>query len=607
MTSACREVETAQVTGTTDEQVTARVTAHLAHCAACRARVADHDRLALALRAADAPPDEVSRARWLAQMAPTIDDLATRRARPPVRRWIPLAFAVAAAAAIILWFGARGSAPSVATHGLEVLRPYVASGTSSESAKATLLAGRFSALEVAAGELVRAGVDSCASCRLTVIGPARVAVVRAEPLELELASGTLLVSAAQSLRITNVALRTQSAVFAVSAEAAVVFVDRGSLELGDERVAAGGWSGPVAGRSAALVTSLRDHANAIAPPAEPSGILAIAGPQAQASIESGAVLGATPLWARVPAGPLVVIVAGAPEQRTPIEIAPRAVTNLPRADGTTAAAGSAASMVLAASAESHGDVAPVSRDATAPSGDTADGNARRGTHGDSALGNAAGRNARRDGAAGVGGNAAGGNPADGSPADGNAADVTVTGGSDVTGGSAAGGNATDGKAASGDAGAPTASQLYADAERLLATDRAGAERVLGQLLERYPASPQAASALYDLANLARARGDVPAARAALDRLLRSSAATALRDPAAYLRCRLAEAADAAPCFEAFRRNFADSAHDAEVLAWLAGHAGATRCADARPLAAEYLRRYPRGPFAPHARELAACK
>jgi hypothetical protein len=85
--------------------------------------------------------------------------------------------------------------------------------------------------------------------------------------------------------------------------------------------------------------------------------------------------------------------------------------------------------------------------------------------------------------------------------------------------------------------------------------------------------------------------------------------TSLREPAAYLRCRLDVDAklDAAPCFRAFRRDFATSAHDAEVLAWLVGHASGSDCAAARVLADEYLRRYPDGAFAGHAREAATCK
>jgi TolA-binding protein len=158
--------------------------------------------------------------------------------------------------------------------------------------------------------------------------------------------------------------------------------------------------------------------------------------------------------------------------------------------------------------------------------------------------------------------------------------------------------------------APTAAELYARAEAALAAgDPVGAEAIWNHLLARYPEASQAAWARYDLARVARARGDRSAAQAHLARLLAGPPPAALAEPAAFLACRLhveaGAAATAAGCFAGFRARFPASAHDAEVLAWLAGRAFATGgCGAARALSAEYLSRHPRGGFAARARECA---
>jgi TolA-binding protein len=165
-------------------------------------------------------------------------------------------------------------------------------------------------------------------------------------------------------------------------------------------------------------------------------------------------------------------------------------------------------------------------------------------------------------------------------------------------------------AATAHAIATTAADLYARAEAALATnDRTFAESLWRELVQRFPHSSQAASALYDLAGLARARGDFAAAQDSLAKLDAGETPAALREPSAYLRCRLhvdaGEPTVAASCFEAFRTRFDKSAHDAEVLAWLIGYAQETSgCAAARLLADEYLRRFPTGAFAKRARDCA---
>jgi TolA-binding protein len=155
-----------------------------------------------------------------------------------------------------------------------------------------------------------------------------------------------------------------------------------------------------------------------------------------------------------------------------------------------------------------------------------------------------------------------------------------------------------------------ASVLYARAEAALARgDREAAQAAWTELIARFPASPLVASARFDLARVARDRGDLALAREQLAQLLAGTPPTALAEPAGYLACRIeverAAADAAAGCFTAFRAAFPRSPHDAEVLAWLAGHVRASGgCASARALAEEYLRRYPTGPFAARARECA---
>ena len=155
------------------------------------------------------------------------------------------------------------------------------------------------------------------------------------------------------------------------------------------------------------------------------------------------------------------------------------------------------------------------------------------------------------------------------------------------------------------AGSLTADDLYARAEHALrAGDRTRAEQLWRELLASYPRASKAPHARYDLAHLIQRR-DPHGARALLAELATATAPAALREPAAYLACRLhinAREVDAAVrCFTEFRAVHPGSPHDAEVLAWLAGRAEESGgCASARELAAEYVKRYPRGAFASRA-------
>jgi hypothetical protein len=140
---------------------------------------------------------------------------------------------------------------------------------------------------------------------------------------------------------------------------------------------------------------------------------------------------------------------------------------------------------------------------------------------------------------------------------------------------------------------------YAAIERLMVRDPAAARAALRALVADAPASPEAASALLDLARLAAAAADDAAARAALDQLDRHPDAAALAMPARYLRCTMEQTDPGRrACLAGFRAAFPDSPRDAEVLARLAiVTARDGDCRAALPLLAEYRRRYPGGPSA----------
>lgn len=127
-------------------------------------------------------------------------------------------------------------------------------------------------------------------------------------------------------------------------------------------------------------------------------------------------------------------------------------------------------------------------------------------------------------------------------------------------------------------------------------DPRAARDALRALVDAAPTGEYAAPALLDLARLAHAAGDAPAARAALDELAAQPRAAALAMPAAYLRCKLTPTdVDHRRCLAAFRIAFPRSPRDAEALAELAASvATAGDCAAALPLVDEYLRAYPSG-------------
>ncbi len=563
MSAICQDTRTQLARGP-GEPLAVIAATHLDTCDDCRGHAAVHDRLIAALRVEPEAVDEVARARWLARMGPELDAIAERRTAPRSRRWWAVpggAFVLASVAVVLAWWAGRASAPHatapVAVQGthpeeLAVLRPYVVSRAASDTTATTLLAGRFSAIDVGPGELVRASLDATGGHRIAVVGPARISVTRVGDGAIDMAiDGVILVDARGDDRLELAApgglvVRAQHASFAVESRGgqAAVFVDRGELEIGGARLRAGDWSGPESLRSSLVVQQLRDHANAIAPAVAAHGIVAITG-DGPIVTRRGEILGLAPLWARMPVAAVEVVTTGAHERAAAIDVRSGEITRVSLAAPAPSPTATPASDLDPAQRQDP-PIAPTQRskrdpvratDPPAPASALGVGPARAATAGSSA------------------------------PA--------------------------------------TAAELYARAEAALrAGDRAGAEATWLELVDRFEGSASAASALYDLATLARRR-EPAAARRYLAQLLANAPPDALLEPAHYLACRLdtdaGANADAAACFTRFRALFPRSSHDAEILAWLAGHAERTTgCAAAEPLFREYLARYPTGPFAARA-------
>lgn len=142
-------------------------------------------------------------------------------------------------------------------------------------------------------------------------------------------------------------------------------------------------------------------------------------------------------------------------------------------------------------------------------------------------------------------------------------------------------------------------ERYAAAESLLRRDPALARAMLSSLIAGAPQAPEAAQALFDLASLAVKSGgtnDISVARMALDRIAVHPFRAGVAMPAAYLRCAIERnAALLRACLTQFRARFPSSPYDVTALTRIAfSLVGAGDCAAARPLIAEYQRRYPSG-------------
>jgi outer membrane protein assembly factor BamD (BamD/ComL family) len=132
--------------------------------------------------------------------------------------------------------------------------------------------------------------------------------------------------------------------------------------------------------------------------------------------------------------------------------------------------------------------------------------------------------------------------------------------------------------------------LYRDAEAALAArDLLAADRQLAALLAQFPESSLLDQALYERARIAYRRRAWSEAQRQLDRLA-TIQASPLREPGAYLACRIAfESSDdgAATCLRDYRARYPQSPHAADTLGMLAelAHRGGG-CAAARAELAE---------------------
>lgn len=559
MNQACREARDQLAVGARgpehDPGVVERVVEHLAHCPACRTVAGEQARLTAALRGVDEPPDELRRARWLAQLGPSLDALAVQLARPapPARLpWARPALALAASAAVVagVWWSTRPGAPTVATlHAPPLLQPYLVAGLTHDDTATTLLAGRFATLDVAAGVLTRVVIADDPGTRLAVLGPSHLELgeVTADTLELRV-DGTAVVDAGGRrslwLRGAGVELRARRARFAAALTAqATVFVDDGAVTVDGAALAAGRWQGPADARSPQLVAALREQVHAATDLSGATGVLAVRAGGGAVSTEGGLTLGPAPLWARLPVGPHVVVLGGDDHStRASVVIDARALAVV---DAPPALADDPTATTAATTASTTAAATTATPETTAV-------------------------------------------PAPGAPA------------------------RPGQPSARPHRLADDAAALYARAEAALdAGDRDGAAALLRSLVESFPSDRLAWSAMYDLAGLARRAGDRAAAAAWLERLLAGDAPAALREPAHYLRCRLA--ADGGDpdatraCFSALLARGPGSVHDDEALAWLIADALARGdCDTARRHADSYLARHPDGAFAARARAAATC-
>lgn len=150
----------------------------------------------------------------------------------------------------------------------------------------------------------------------------------------------------------------------------------------------------------------------------------------------------------------------------------------------------------------------------------------------------------------------------------------------------------------------SASACYERAERAMRKgDVDAAEMALQMLVTVHPDDPLTPLALYEIARLRFAMGDLLGARRHLVRFAREKPTDSpIADPVHYLRCRVEfaarrrEAAEA--CLRAFRTTFPLSPHAPEVLALLGiVRADMNRCSAALPLLDEYVGQFPNGPLA----------
>lgn len=586
--AACQESRDALACPPADALALARIAAHRSRCPGCRTYAARLGQLGSAVHAAAPGLDDLARARMAARLALSLDELATQHARRHAAAVRPsfyrlagaLLVAVGAVILAVRWHSAReiampfgsGTRPAGPTAIAQtavppLLHPYAVTGMPA----AAILGHRTDHLELPSGAVVHASLGEYA--QITLIGPARLAVVAAGALTaVRLDSGVLIGQyehhAGGILRIESPAATTivVGTVFAVEARDGVrsrVAVSRGAVVVhsGAERIHLGAgwsWSSGAAAQPvipAGLAQQLA--AQAAAPLGAATPVLAAAHPVTGGLAAAARPAGATPVPAKAAAAksisPLTLehdavstleptwtpAAVSASKPTVPAAVPTPAPAPVPAAVSTAEPTRVPAAAPTSAPARIPA-APPTSEPAWAPSAAPTSAPARVSAASPSGL-------------------------ADAEPL-----------------------------------GTPDA--LYAQAEAAMrAGNHAAVRDYLGQVIRRFPTDGLADAALLELARLAQKEGQPALARSYLDTLLARPREVALWEPARYLRCRLEvdanRSAPAATCLAAFRHDFPDSPHDAEVLALLIGLAQAQGdCPRARPLLDEYLKRYPAGPL-----------
>jgi len=563
----CQEARDSLAVSPADAQTRARHAQHRASCADCAAFAAELAKVADAARTLGSQPlDDITRARMAVSLNRRLDAISMQRSRRPLF----LAAAAAAVLAVVISAALyrRGPHTQVALLPAAGLPPpfglkvYQVVGTSPAGAfDSTILGQPLARIEVPAGRAVRATFGP--AVRLTLQGPARVVVVERDRLRLDdgLLVGHYDHGSGGQLRVDSPGAVTKviGTVFAIEAAEATsrVAVAHGIVEVEANgritRVGAGGWFG---GSSERVAKRLKSELAVLAPDVAKDG----------ASAPTDGAAAETPPFNGGGAASEEEAISGAslspPRQSPPaldrkqrIAMAPQGQTTPPRAPAPPAKR-------LAAPA-----VTPLTKQPAAPAMALA---------------------AEQPAAPAVA-------PAAEKPAAPAAIPETATKDAPARQ-----------KPASPPGSEEGAEALYAAAEDAM---RAGASAkalsLLVELVRRHPRDPLVSASLYDLARLASQRKDRATALLQLNQLIARGCEPALCEPAHYLRCRLTldeNRSAGVRCLAEFRQTFPTSSHDAEVLAILiAGAHAAEDCTTARRLADEYLRRYPRGPFAAESR------
>ena len=149
------------------------------------------------------------------------------------------------------------------------------------------------------------------------------------------------------------------------------------------------------------------------------------------------------------------------------------------------------------------------------------------------------------------------------------------------------------------------SSLYKEAEQALRRgDAAAGKERLEALVRAFPRDTMADSARFELALLAKQGGDQREALARIREILDHGSSGSFGEPAHFLRCRVyleEDRAAAETCLERFVRDYPRSPHDEVALRALVELSRARgQCSKASQLAATYLQRHPKGPFAEEA-------